>query len=183
MKKGFKILAWLIGALVSLLIVFMVITKISINRTIDYAFESVDQMLGIERDHYRILRRDSKLFVLQDPVAIQKIRLKSKGKEILDRYISSYQDSVESLGGYPPEIIDMYKPSIDYEYCHIQNNIPERTLKIYHEILDDTPESFVKMQTSQVGKYFEQYCWLGGDYWRIIVDTEKGIIYRKYGSI
>lgn len=183
MKKGFKILAWLIGVLVSLVIVFMVITKITVNRTIDYAFESVDQMLGIERGHYSIVRRDSKLFVLQDPVAIQKIRLKSNGKEILDRYISSYQDSLESLGGYSPEIIDMYKPSIDYDHCHIKNNIPERALKIYGEILEDTPESFVKMQTSQVGKYFEQYCWLGGDYWKIIVDTEKGVMYRKYGSI
>ena len=183
MRLVFKILSWIISALVTLVIVFLIIIKISTNKTVDYAFESVDQRLGIERADYRIIRRKSRLFGLQDPVAIQKIKLKSNGKDILDKYISSYQDSLKSLGGYPDEIIDMYKPSIDSEYCDIKNNLPDGTLKIYSEILEDTNESFVKMQTSQLGRYFEQFCWLGGDFWRVIVDKEKGIIYRKYGSI
>ena len=77
-----------------------------------------------------------------------------------------------------------YKPKIDYRTAQLDNSLGDgHSLEIYGEVLEDSEDAYVKMQTSQVGRYFEQFCWLGGDYWKIIVDRKREIIYREYGSI
>lgn len=150
---------------------------------VDNVFKCVDERLGIERGDYRIRSRAARLFVLQDPVALQKIILNKKGREQIEKYISHYQDTLQRLS-IPKSVHLDYEPRFDKSNCRLSNSLPNHAnLKMVSEIIEDSEAAYIRLQTSQVGRYFEQYCWLGGDYWKIIVDREEGIIYREYGSI
>lgn len=183
MKILLKLLKGIIGIVALIIFLLIMVFKCEENRSVDDVFKCVDERLGIERNDYRIHGRAARLFVLQDPSALQKIKLNKSGREKIEQYILHYQDTLESL--YVPESIRRYyKPVFDRANTHLSNNLPDNLdLDIISEILEDSNEAYIRMQTSQVDRYFEQFCWLGGDYWKIIVDRNRGIIYREYGSI
>ena len=47
-------------------------------KSVDTAFEEVDTRLGISRSDYNVVRRGAKIWVIQDPSVIQKIKLNAK---------------------------------------------------------------------------------------------------------
>ena len=115
---------------------------------------------------------------------VQKIKLNARGREIVNQYVLSYQTNLSGIGQVSEHINKAYEPKIDYRTAHLDNSLGgNHSLENYCEILEDSEDAYVRMQTSQVGRYFEQFCWLGGDYWKIILDTKTGVIYREYGSI
>ena len=153
-------------------------------KSVDTAFEEVDTRLGISRSDYNVVRRGAKIWVIQDPSVIQKIKLNAKGRAKLDGYVLSYKDSLQTIGNQSQSVHQSYTPFVDYSRCHLNNGLPSHIhLKSFNEILEDTEDAYTRMQTSQIGRYFEQFCWLGGDYWKMIVDTQTGVIYREYGSL
>jgi hypothetical protein len=183
MKILLKLLKGIIGIVTLIIFSLIMVFKCEENRSVDDVFKCVDERLGIERNDYRIHGRAARLFVLQDPSALQKIKLNKSGREKIEAYILHYQDTLESI--YIPESIRRYyKPVFDRANTRLSNNLPDNLdLDIISEILEDSDEAYIRMQTSQVDRYFEQFCWLGGDYWKMIVDRKRGIIYREYGSI
>ena len=163
---------------------FIACMKYQEIRCVDTVFESVDSRLGIVRSDYNVVRRGARILVMQDPTALQKIKLNAKGRAKVNEYILAYTDSLQNIGNQTQSVYQNYAPFVDYSKCYLTNSLPEDVyLKSFNEIIEDTEDAYTRMQTSQVGRYFEQYCWLGGDFWKIIIDTETGIIYREYGSI
>ena len=164
---------------------FIVITsRLIVNNRSENVFTCVDTRLGIDDADYRIVRQSFHRHGFQDPSMVQKIKLNARGREIVDEYVLCYQTNLSGIGQASEHIIKAYKPKIDYSTAHLDNSLGDSLrLENFGEILEDSEDSYVRMQTSQVGRYFEQFCWLGGDYWKIIIDRKRGIIYREYGSI
>lgn len=120
---------------------------------IDEKFALVDEMLGIERRDYSVCRRGSYMSRLQDPVVAQEIKLKAKGVERINGYVLSYQTNLLTISQPSEFVKNAYKPSLDFDYARLDNGLGEGyPISNYSEILEDTPQSFVKMQTYQVGK-------------------------------
>ena len=173
-----------LGIIIVLGLFITLITRPVQNRNRGDVFKCVDTRLGIENTDYRVLRQSYHIHGFQDPSKVQKIKLNARGREIVSQYVLCYQTNLSGIGQASEYISKAYKPKIDYRTAHLDNSLDDSyRLENYCEILEDSEDSYVRMQTSQVGRYFEQFCWLGGDYWKIIIDRKRGIIYREYGSI
>lgn len=184
MKSLVKLAIGVINLSLLTVLGFLAYMKYQEIRCVDTVFEVVDSRLGIVRGDYNIVRRGARIFVMQDPSALQKIKLNAKGRAKVNEYVLAYTDSLQTIGNQVQSVQKNYAPVVDYSKCYLSNSIPGNVyMKSFNEILEDTEEAYTRMQTSQVGRYFEQYCWLGGDFWKVIIDTKTGIIYRKYGSI
>lgn len=157
------------------------IARLILNSDGGEVFKCVDTRLGIENADYRVLRQSYRIYGFQDPSMVQKIKLNARGREIVNQYVLSYQTNLSGIGQVSEHINKTYKPKIDYRTAQLDNSLGDgHSLEIYGEVLEDSEDAYVKMQTSQVGRYFEQFCWLGGDYWKIIIDRKRGIIYSSY---
>lgn len=183
MKLLLKFIKGIVGTIALVLLALIILFKCEEYQCVDNAFKEVDERLGIDSRDYRIQGRAARVFVLQDPSALQKIRLNKRGREKIEKYILHYQDTLNGFS-VPESVSRDYKPRFDRPNCMLINSLPEHvSLDIFTEIIEDSEEAYIRMQTSQVERYFEQFCWLGGDFWKIIVDRKKGVIYRQYGSI
>ena len=181
--KLIKGIIGIIGIFAFIILSVVILFKCDEAKRVDYAFMIVDERLGIEREDYCVKSRVARLFGLQDPIALQKVKLNRKGREKIDKYILQYQDTLKGLN-IPESVSKYYKPRLDRSNCNLSNGLPDNVdLDIFSEIIEDSEDAYVRMQTSQVGRYFEQFCWLGGDFWKIIVDRKRGVIYREYGSV
>ena len=170
--------------IITLVSIATLVTLLIQNTSDGDVFKCVDTRLGIEAIDYRVVRQSYHIHGFQDPSMVQKIKLNSRGRTKIEEYMAIYQDTLNALDRYPDNVYESYRPVLNYSKAHLDNGLSDRDrLEIYGEILEDTEDAYVRMQTSQVGRYFEQFCWLGGDYWKIIIDRKRGIIYREYGSI
>ena len=182
MKLLLKFIKGIIGIFMLVFLSVMTLLKCEEAKIVDYAFKSVDERLGIGRDDYRVQSRTARLFCLQDPIALQKVKLNRKGRDKIEKYILQYQDTLKGLR-VSESISKDYKPRLDGVNSRLSNSLPDNVyLDIVSEIIEDSEDAYIRLQTSQVGRYFEQSCWLGGDFWKIIVDRNRGVIYREYGS-
>lgn len=173
-----------LGVTITIGLLITLITRLVSNSNGEDIFKCIDTRLGIENTDYRVVRQSYHIYGFQDPSMVQKIKLNARGREIVNQYVLSYQTNLSRIGQVSEHINKAYKPKIDYRTAHLDNSLGDsHSLENYSEILEDSEDAYVRMQTSQVGRYFEQFCWLGGDYWKIILDTKTGVIYREYGSI
>ena len=97
MKLLLKLIKGIIGIFVLIVLSVIILFKCDEAKRVDYAFMIVDERLGIEREDYCVKSRVARLFGLQDPIALQKVKLNKKGREKIDKYILQYQDTLKGL--------------------------------------------------------------------------------------
>lgn len=176
------------GFVVVCLVGLMIYFKVATNADTDSIMEQyMDSRLGIERCDYRVVRRNASFGALfQDPLAIQKIKISEQGWCKIEKYIQLQVDSYEipltSLGQEDKKLC----PKVNYVIGELrlsQDRLSEDVELLWTKTTIDTEEEFSIINSARSGRFFVQDFWLGGHFAYLIIDTDKHIIYRKYGMI
>ena len=153
------------GFVVVCLVGLMIYFKVATNADTDSIMEQyMDSRLGIERCDYRVVRRNASfgaLFQLQ---------------------VDSYEIPLTSLGQEDKKLC----PKVNYVIGELrlsQDRLSEDAELLWTKTTIDTEEEFSIINSARSRRFFVQDFWLGGHFAYLIIDTDKHIIYRKYGMI